>query len=364
MDSKFKEALDKVPNLKEDPGNEAKLKLYGLFKQATVGKCNQPKPGAFDFVAKYKWDAWNTLGELSQADAKKQYVETVEQLVSKIGLSGGTSTSSSLTSGSESDMLVIQKRDGVLSFRLNRPDKFNAIRLEMYETFIEQLKNAASDDSVRLVFITGTGDYYSSGNDLAQFLEMGVASPEDVKKMAEKARGILEKYVASFIDFPKPIIGAINGPAIGVMVTTLALFDVVVCSDTTTFQTPFSSTGQSPEGCSSVLFPQLFGVSRANKLLMLNDKISAMEALNAGFVAKIFPKPSFEKDVEEMIYGEKGILKNCAQGSLVTAKSLIRNSAVKQILHAANKAECDALLNRWLSPDFPKIMAKFFARKK
>ncbi|RWS22421.1 enoyl-CoA delta isomerase 2-like protein [Leptotrombidium deliense] len=88
MDVKFKDAIDKVTKLKDDPGNESKLKLYGLFKQATVGKCNQPKPGALDFVGKYKWQAWNSLGSLSQADAKKQYVETVEHLVQKIGLSG------------------------------------------------------------------------------------------------------------------------------------------------------------------------------------------------------------------------------------------------------------------------------------
>ncbi|XP_046850696.1 enoyl-CoA delta isomerase 2-like isoform X1 [Xenia sp. Carnegie-2017] len=62
----FKEAKDKVGSLIQDPGNELKLKMYALFKQGSLGKCNTPKPGTLDFVGKAKWNAWNDLSDLSQ----------------------------------------------------------------------------------------------------------------------------------------------------------------------------------------------------------------------------------------------------------------------------------------------------------
>lgn len=71
--------------LKDDPGNEAKLHLYALYKQATVGPNNTPKPGPMDFVGKYKWTAWSNLGQMTKEDAQKEYISTVQKLVQEIG---------------------------------------------------------------------------------------------------------------------------------------------------------------------------------------------------------------------------------------------------------------------------------------
>ncbi|RWS06287.1 enoyl-CoA delta isomerase 2: mitochondrial-like isoform X4, partial [Dinothrombium tinctorium] len=363
IEDEFKQAIDKSTKLKQDPGNEAKLDLYALYKQATVGPCNAPKPGTFDFVGKYKWEAWNKLGSMAKDEAKQQYIATVNKLVVEVGLNADQSATSSTSSeqSSNDDSLIFTQREGVLTIRVNRPKRYNAMMSDMYKAITEKLNDAAKDDSVKLVVLTGTGEYYSSGNDLTAF---GKVKQEDIPRLLDVNKQILQNFVGIFIDFPKPLIAAVNGPAIGIMVTTLALCDVVVCSDTATFKTPFSATAQSPEGCSSILFPQILGISKANQMLMFNETLTAQEALNTGFVAKIFPKDSFDKSIEEMIFGETGIIKTCAQGSLLASKSLIRNEEFKNKLHQANKIECDTLTKRWLSEEFVQAITKFLLRKK
>ncbi|XP_077972105.1 acyl-CoA-binding protein homolog 1-like [Styela clava] len=83
IDGKFEAAIQKLGTLTEDPDNSAKLKIYGLFKQATLGKNTTDKPGAFNFVAQAKWAAWNDLGEMTQDEAKQAYVDIVDDLASK-----------------------------------------------------------------------------------------------------------------------------------------------------------------------------------------------------------------------------------------------------------------------------------------
>ncbi|XP_022785341.1 enoyl-CoA delta isomerase 2, mitochondrial-like, partial [Stylophora pistillata] len=68
LEEEFQSASERTKTLKQDPGNDHKLKLYALFEQGSIGKCNSPKPGAFDFVGKAKWTAWNDLGDLSKVD--------------------------------------------------------------------------------------------------------------------------------------------------------------------------------------------------------------------------------------------------------------------------------------------------------
>ncbi len=78
----FDKAKSSLEASKIDVDNETKLKLYGLFKQSTTGVCSTPKPGLTDFVGRAKWAAWSSLGKMTQQDAQKQYIQTVQQLLS------------------------------------------------------------------------------------------------------------------------------------------------------------------------------------------------------------------------------------------------------------------------------------------
>ncbi|XP_069586819.1 enoyl-CoA delta isomerase 2-like isoform X1 [Ranitomeya imitator] len=347
----FEKAQNDLKTLKKDPGNDIKLKLYALFKQATQGSCNTPKPGLLDFVNKAKWDAWKAVGSLSQDDARKSYVELVSNLISS---EAPAKASASPSTAQKYDTVQVVSGDNITKIYLNRPDKKNAITLQMYREIGLALDEAAKDDSV-ITVLTGFGDYFCSGNDLNNFTNI---PPEGKEKMAKDSAVVLEAFVSKFIDFPKPLIAVVNGPAVGISVTILGLFDLVYATDRATFHTPFSQLGQSPEGCSSYTFPRIMGLSKAVEVLLFNKLLTAHEACKLGLVTEVFPDSTFQKEVWERLkaYGE------LPKDSLAFSKQLIRKTE-KEKLHAVNAQECERLIERWLSEECMNAIISFFQKK-
>lgn len=350
----FEKAQEQLKLLKNDPGNETKLKLYALFKQATEGPCNSPKPGMLDFVKKAKWDAWNSLGSLSQDNARQEYTKLVSSLISAESAGRKKDTSPGESGHGGYETLIVTTDNNITKIMFNRPEKKNAINHKMYREIINALQEAAKDDSTIAVF-TGNGDYYTSGNDLNNFSNV---QPSEMKKMAKDAAELLKEFVGSFIDFPKPLIAVVNGPAVGISVTLLGLFDVVYASDRATFHTPFSQLGQSPEGCSSYLFPKIMGSAKANEMLLFNKKLTASEACALGLVNEVFPDSTFQKEVWARLKAYASLPKN----SLAVSKQLLRNIE-KEKLHAVNSQECEVLTERWLSDECLNALVTFFQRK-
>ncbi|XP_048204492.1 enoyl-CoA delta isomerase 2 isoform X3 [Perognathus longimembris pacificus] len=301
----FENAMNQVKLLKKDPGNEVKLKLYALYKQATEGPCSIPKPGVFDFVNKAKWDAWNALGSLPKETARQNYVDLVS------GLSSPSQSSSQVEAGADqktpgSEDVVVTSEDGITKIMFNRPAQKNAITTQMYREVILALKTASKDNSA-ITVITGNGDYYSSGNDLTNFTKI---PPGGIEEVAKSGAILLREFVDCFIDFPKPLVAVVNGPAVGIPVTLLGLFDAVYASDQATFHTPFSHLGQTAEGCSSYTFPKIMGPAKAMRI----------------------------------------------------SKELIRSNE-KEKLHAVNAEECTTLQGRWLSDECMNAIVNFLSQK-
>ncbi|KAK7115391.1 enoyl-CoA delta isomerase 2-like [Littorina saxatilis] len=350
-DAEFDSAKDRLGKLSEEPDNTVKLQIYALFKQATKGKCDVKKPGALDFVGKAKWDAWNKLGDMSQDDAQKAYIDLVNSMAGP----GGSDTSEPAGADERYQGLKITTDKKVFRIQLNRPSKKNALTWQMYNDIAAALGDAAEDKNVSVAVITGTGDYYCSGNDLSNFANV---KPEEIAQMALNGKVVLSNFVKTFIDFPKPLIALINGPAVGISVTVLGLFDAVYCTDKATFHTPFSQLGQSPEGCSSYLFPKMMGNAKAGELLLFNKKITAQEACERNLVTQVFPEDVFQKETEALVsyYG------SLPPQSLKYSKTLNR-SAERELLHKVNEAECDLLVERWQSQECINAIMSFFSRK-
>lgn len=129
--------------------------------------------------------------------------------------------------------ILIKNKGGLRVIVLNNPKKKNALDRQAYRDIAEALNDAAADDDVRVVAITGTGDFYSSGNDLAQSLK----ADESLTDILKSAENVLYAMIKAFYTFPKLLIAVINGPCIGIAATTAVLCDVVYAEENVTFLT-------------------------------------------------------------------------------------------------------------------------------
>lgn len=251
--------------------------------------------------------------------------------------------------------LIVTIADGVQTIRFNRPEKKNAISLEIYKGVTDALNSAADNNSVKMTVLTGSGDYYSSGNDLSH---VSLNETVDMDKFIEEVGLLFEKFICAFIDYPKILVAVVNGPAVGVVVTTLALCDLVIASDKATFCTPFSKLGLSAEGCSTYTFPRIMGPIRSSLLLYFNHKIDANEAKQWGLVSHIVHHKEMDAEVPR-------ILKDYLQypiKSMIYSKKLLRGWD-REMLHEANRAECKQLKERWTSEDFINAFLQFMNKR-
>jgi len=178
--------------------------------------------------------------------------------------------------------LVRTAKNGVVTLRFNRPERCNAWSPDVLEAMEEALKETATDESVKAVILTGSGKYYCSGVDFA-----GSLKAMWPKALLETARKNNQALFDAFLDFPKPLFAAVNGPAIGASVTSATLCDAIIAAPSATFHTPFAALGITPEGCSSVLFEKLLGKEIAKQMLEDGRKLSSIEAKNSGLVAEV-----------------------------------------------------------------------------
>jgi enoyl-CoA hydratase/carnithine racemase len=173
---------------------------------------------------------------------------------------------------------ILSRREGNLQIlTFNRPEKMNALTREMYSGLTKGLQEAADDFSVRAVVLTSEGEHFTAGNDIADFM----ANPP-TDQDTDVAR-----FLGSLLNFPKPLIAAVKGNAVGVGTTMLLHCDVVVSSPSARFSMPFASLGLVPEAGSSYLFPALVGYQRAAKIFMTGESFSADDAKEMGLVASI-----------------------------------------------------------------------------
>lgn len=240
-------------------------------------------------------------------------------------------------------------KTGILQIILSTPKKFNALTMAMYEYIGDLLRFANIDPQIKIVYISGEGDFYSSGADLSQY-----SSPDSFAlKNLEFYREKIIHFVDSHIECEKPIIAAVNGPAIGISFSLLALCDVVYCSETAYFSAPFMQLALAPEACSSYLFPKIFGNSLGREIILFGRKLKAEEALKCGFVSDVLRKEGFR---ELTLKRTEEFAKFDAQ-NLKEFKGLMKKNE-RELLKKVNRDEINFLFNQWQRGEFLERMKK------
>lgn len=171
-----------------------------------------------------------------------------------------------------SQHLLTDLNDGVLTLTLNRPDKKNALTREMYAALASGLKEADADDSIRALIIQGSANCFTSGNDVSDFVNEAPGGPDSP----------VYDFLKAICHATKPVIAAVNGPAVGVGTTLLLHCDLVFTATNARLRMPFVNLGLCPEAGSSYLPPRLLGHLRAAELLLLGEEISGARAAEIG----------------------------------------------------------------------------------
>ena len=241
---------------------------------------------------------------------------------------------------------IITSRQGdILIISFNRPDKMNAITRSMYAGLSQSLNDAAGDFGIRCVVITSEGDHFTSGNDIGDF--MSNPPTESDSDVARFLRAILE--------FPKPLLAAVKGNAIGVGTTMLLHCDVVIASPDTCFSMPFTSLGLVPEAGSSMLFPNLVGYQRAAQIFMTGEPFSAEQAQEMGLVATVS-----EDSLAEAMRIAKKIAAQPPQ-AIINTKALMKagkHDAVAAVMRAEFEIFALALQSEEAAEAFMNFMSK------
>jgi enoyl-CoA hydratase/carnithine racemase len=231
----------------------------------------------------------------------------------------------------------------------SRPAKKNALTVAMYATMAERLDEAATLSDVRAVVITGAGDAFTSGNDLGDF----VAHP------SMDADHHVVKFLKALVRFPKPIVAAVNGVAIGIGTTMLLHCDLVLAASSAQFQLPFVKLGLSPEGGSSLLLPRLAGFQRASELLIWGERFDAATAYRLGLANDVYPDAELGRQVASRI--DK--LLELPPQAVLAAKELLRRP-LREELERTMTQESVVFGQRLGSAEAAEAFTAFFEKRK
>ena len=238
---------------------------------------------------------------------------------------------------------------GVMTITLNRLERKNSITSVMYGVLADALESANHDPAVRAVVIQGHETIFSAGNDIGDFLKMPPSTPD----------APVFRFLRGISSFPKPIVAAVCGPAVGIGTTLLLHCDLVYAGDNAAFSMPFINLGLCPEAASSLMAPRLMGYHRAAEALLLGEPFMAEAALEVGLVNRVLP-PTEAAGYAQAVARRLAVK---PLSSLIETKRLMKHGQTEQVL--AVMAEEGASFGRMLGePAAREAFGAFMERRK
>jgi enoyl-CoA hydratase/carnithine racemase len=245
-------------------------------------------------------------------------------------------------------------KDGVATVTLHRPDKLNAFTRRMRDELVEAFEIADADDGVRVLIVTGAGRAFCAGADLSA----GTATFDYAKRGVEdeERRDGGGRVSLKIFSLKKPVIGAINGPAVGVGVTMTLPMDIRIASSAARFGFVFARRGIVPEACSSWFLPKVVGLSRAAEWLYTGRVFDAAEALAGSLVSRVVPP-------EELLPAANALAREIADNtsavSVALSRQMLWRMAGADHPMEAHKVDSRGIYAMGASPDVAEGIAAF-----
>jgi enoyl-CoA hydratase/carnithine racemase len=250
--------------------------------------------------------------------------------------------------------------EGIATITLNRPDKLNAFTGRMMHEIISALDMTDADDIVKVVIFTGAGRAYCAGADLSSGGDTFAKGGSDVQTKQGVPRDGGGLVSLRIFNSKKPVIGVINGPAVGVGVTMTLPMDFRLASDTAKFGFVFAKRGIVPEACSSYFLPRLVGISKATEWVYTGRVFGADEALSGGLVRSVHSGDDLMKTAREIA---REIADNTAPVSVAMSRRMLWQMLGASHPMEAHRADSRGIMERGRSADSKEGVVSFLEKR-
>jgi 2-(1,2-epoxy-1,2-dihydrophenyl)acetyl-CoA isomerase len=247
--------------------------------------------------------------------------------------------------------------NGVAEITLNRPERLNAWTAQFGDELREAILTDAAAPEVRSVLITGAGRGFSSGADLKEMLEQRAEGGE-VPDVGEMLRSRYHPIIKGIRELPKPVVAAVNGPAVGIGCSLALAADLIWAAESAVFGLAFVNIGLVPDGGSTFLVPVAAGKARALEMALLGDPVSAETALEWGLINRVVPDGDLMKDARALA----GRLAQGPTRSYAQSKRALNNSLLK-IMDEQLDLEADIQAEMVTSADFIEGVTAFVQKR-
>jgi 2-(1,2-epoxy-1,2-dihydrophenyl)acetyl-CoA isomerase len=253
------------------------------------------------------------------------------------------------------ETILLDLADGVATITLNRPDRFNALDLQMSKDLLDATIRLGQDASVRCVVLTGAGKAFFAGGDLSGFGAAGDGRGALLKEMTT----YFHAAIANLGSIDAPVIAKVNGVAAGAGFSTVLACDLAVAAASAKFTMAYTNAGLTPDGSSTWFLPRTVGLRRAQELTLLNPTLSAQQALEWGLITQVAEDGELNAAVDAMA-------KKIAQGptrTLGAAKRLLRESSDRGL---ESQMDVEGRMIAWaaLTPDGREGVAAFTEKRR
>ncbi len=261
------------------------------------------------------------------------------------------------------EQILADTKDGILTLTLHRPEKLNAFTGVMMEEMIDAFARASADDAVRVVVVTGAGRAFCAGADLsagASTFDHQTGASQKMDWSDERIRDGGGRLTLAIFECLKPVIAAVNGPAVGIGATMQLAMDIRIASDAARFGFVFSRRGIVPEACSSWFLPKIVGISQALEWCYTGRVFDAQEALRGGLVRDVV-KP--EELLPRAYALAAEIRDNTAPVSIALIRQMLwRLSALDHPMEA-HKIDSRGIYSRGASDDVKEGVVSFLEKR-